>query len=51
MQNSDSQKDLSFHDDVEDFKSIPKPYQPEQTDNTPESATLNKHDIYQEKYI
>jgi hypothetical protein len=51
MQNSESQKELSPQDDFQEFDSNPKAPQPEHTVHTPESATLNPQDTYQEEYV
>ena len=51
MEHSNSQTELSPQDAYHEFDSIPKASQPEHADHTPESATLNPQDTYQEEYI
>ena len=51
MEHSNSKKELSPQDAFQEFDSIPKEPQLEHTVHTPESATLNPQDTYQEEYI
>ncbi len=51
MEHSNSQTELSPQNAYQEFDSIPKASKSGHTVHTPESATLNPQDTYQEEYI